>query len=95
MATVQISPSAQKQLHALPVSVRSRIRKVFVRLEKWPDVSGVKALSGNLAGRYRIRTGDYRVQFRVIQSETEGTSALPNPIVIVEKVGHRSKFYED
>jgi mRNA-degrading endonuclease RelE of RelBE toxin-antitoxin system len=47
-------------------------------------VSGVKALSGNLAGHYRLRTGDYRVQFRL-----EGEN------VMVEKIGHRSTFYRD
>jgi mRNA-degrading endonuclease RelE of RelBE toxin-antitoxin system len=49
-----------------------------------PAVSGVKALSGNLAGWYRLRTGDYRVRFRV-----EGDK------IIVDKIGHRSEFYED
>ncbi len=43
-----------------------------------------KALSGPLAGHWRLRTGDYRVQFRV-----EGE------LVIVEKVGHRDKFYQE
>jgi mRNA-degrading endonuclease RelE of RelBE toxin-antitoxin system len=49
----------------------------------WPTVSGAKPLTGKLAGHYRIRTGDYRLQFRV-----EGER------VIVEKVGHRDRFYE-
>jgi mRNA-degrading endonuclease RelE of RelBE toxin-antitoxin system len=46
-------------------------------------VSGVKALRGDLAGCFRLRTGDYRVQFRVA-GET----------IIIEKVGHRDGFYE-
>jgi mRNA-degrading endonuclease RelE of RelBE toxin-antitoxin system len=50
----------------------------------WPEVSGAKPLSGKLAGRYRVRTGDYRVQFYVA-----GAS------VIVEKIGHRDRFYEE
>jgi mRNA-degrading endonuclease RelE of RelBE toxin-antitoxin system len=53
-----------------------------VRLEQWPDVSGVKPLTGDLAGRYRLRTGDYRVQFHVA-----------GEIVTVEKIGHRDAFY--
>jgi mRNA-degrading endonuclease RelE of RelBE toxin-antitoxin system len=36
-----------------------------------------------MAGRYRLRTGDYRLQFRV-----QGLT------VIVEKIGHRNRFYE-
>jgi len=44
----------------------------------------VKALRGNLGGHFRMRTGDYRVQFRV-----EGNR------VLVECVGHRDGFYEE
>jgi mRNA interferase RelE/StbE len=84
MATVVITPDAQKEFEALPLAVRARIAKVFERLEKWPNVSGARPLRGDLAGHYRIRTGDYRVQF---------TAA--NEIVAVEKVGHRDGFYDD
>jgi mRNA-degrading endonuclease RelE of RelBE toxin-antitoxin system len=60
------------------------VQKLLARLEKWPDVRGVKALSGNLAGWFRLRTGDYRVRFRV-----EGE------LVIVGKIGHRKDVYDD
>ena len=53
------------------------------RLQQWPEVSGAKPLTGNLAGHFRVRTGDYRIQFSVTP-ET----------VIVERVGHRDGFYE-
>ncbi len=53
------------------------------RLEKWPNVSGAKPLRGNLVGRYRLRSGDYRLQFQVV-----------NNVVIVEQIGHRDGFYE-
>jgi mRNA-degrading endonuclease RelE of RelBE toxin-antitoxin system len=53
------------------------------RLEKWPDVSGAKPLRGNLAGRYRLRTGDFRMQFRVVDN-----------VIIIERIGHRDRFYE-
>ena len=36
---------------------------IFERLKAWPKVSGARPLRGPLAGRFRIRTGDYRVQF--------------------------------
>jgi mRNA interferase RelE/StbE len=84
MATVLFTPQAQKQAGALPRRIRARLLAVVERLEDWPDVSGAKPLSGNLAGFYRIRTGDYRLQFRI-----EGDK------VIVVKVGHRDRFYED
>jgi mRNA interferase RelE/StbE len=74
---------AEKQSRRLPLTILERIRKLIERLRRWPAVSGAKPLAGNLAGRYRLRTGDYRVLFRV-QGDT----------VIVEKIGHRSEFYD-
>jgi mRNA-degrading endonuclease RelE of RelBE toxin-antitoxin system len=84
MATVVVTPEAQKQFHKLPVAVRARIEKIFVRLRDWPAVSGAKPLRAALAGRYRMRTGDYRVQFVAV-----------GDVVTVEKVGHRDRFYEE
>jgi mRNA interferase RelE/StbE len=83
MARVTVGREALEQLAKLPRVVRERIGKLFERLECWPAVSGAKPLTGNLAGWYRLRTGDYRVRFRV-----EGGN------VIVDKIGHRSDFYE-
>ena len=56
--------------------------RLLVRLEQWPDVSGAKRLAGELAGHYRLRTGDYRVQFYVAGDN-----------VTVERIGHRDGFY--
>ncbi len=81
---VSITPEALAQAERLPAAIRTRVRRLTLRLAHWPEVSGAKPLSGKLAGRYRMRTGDYRLQFRV-----EGGS------VVVEKVGHRDRFYED
>jgi mRNA-degrading endonuclease RelE of RelBE toxin-antitoxin system len=83
MATVVITAEALEQVAALPRRIKARVTRLTERLEKWPEVSGAKPLTGNLAGHYRLRTGDYRLQFRV-EGET----------VTVEKVGHRDGFYE-
>lgn len=83
MAKVITSSDALRQLEGMPSEIVARMAKILDRLEKWPRVSGAKPLSGPLAGRWRMRTGDYRLQFRV-EGET----------VIVEKVGHRDRFYE-
>jgi len=90
MATVSLTPEAAKQLEALNNPIHGRVLKLLVRLECWPDVSGAKPLSGELAGCYRMRTGDYRLQFSM-ESNAEG----PLPNVIVEKIGHRDKFYNE
>lgn len=84
MADVKMTPTAVRQFAELPVIVQKRIRKLKDRLTKWPDVSGFKPLTGNLAGWYRLRTGDYRLRFYV-QGET----------VIVDKIGHRKEIYDD
>ncbi len=83
MATF-LEPNARQQLDDLPKPIQRRMRRLLERLDHWPAVSGVKSLSGNRAGKFRLRTGDYRLQFRI-----EGED------VIVEKIGHRATFYED
>jgi mRNA-degrading endonuclease RelE of RelBE toxin-antitoxin system len=84
MADVVLTPEAVGQALALPRVIRARLEQLRERLEHWPDVSGATPLSGDLAGHWRMRTGDYRVQFPV-EGET----------VVIEKIGHRDRFYED
>ena len=84
MATVTYEREAVEQLAGLPNVVLARLANIVRRLQNWPDVSGAKPLRGELAGHYRIRTGDYRVQFRVVGDE-----------VMIERIGHRDGFYED
>jgi mRNA-degrading endonuclease RelE of RelBE toxin-antitoxin system len=83
MAKVMLTREAVEGLEDLPLVIHSRVLSLLECLAKWPAVSGAKPLTGPLAGRYRLRTGDYRLQFRV-----EGQA------VIVEKIGHRNRFYE-
>jgi mRNA-degrading endonuclease RelE of RelBE toxin-antitoxin system len=84
MARVIVTPEAGAQFAALPRPIQARVVRLFDRLRHWPDVSGAKPLRGPLSGRYRLRTGDYRLQFRVEGDE-----------VRIEKVGHRDRFYEE
>jgi len=83
MATVTITPRAAGELDELPLVIHSRMLSLLERLAAWPAVSGAKPLTGSLTGRYRLRTGDYRLQFRV-----------NGQAVVVEKIGHRDKFYD-
>ena len=84
MHAVVLTISAAEDLEVLREPIHTRVIKLLERLSNWPDVSGAKPLSGTLAGKYRLRTGDYRLQFHV-----EGRT------VVVEKIGHRDKFYEE
>jgi mRNA-degrading endonuclease RelE of RelBE toxin-antitoxin system len=80
---IRITRIAEKQLYKLPKSMRARVDDLIDRLKKWPEVSGVKPLRGGLAGHYRLRTGDFRLQFRVV-----------GKVIIIEQVGHREGFYD-
>lgn len=84
MVQVDLTQTAREQIVALPIRIQNCVRGVVARLQAWPHVSGAKALRGSLWGSYRVRTGDYRVQFRV-----------HGHVVIVERVGHRDGFYDE
>jgi len=64
--------------------MQPRVDNIILRLARWPAVSGVKPLVGPLAGNFRIRTGDYRIVFRVSGDK-----------VIVWKIGDRKDVYLD
>ena len=81
--TVILTPEAQANFHALPAIMQARVLGVLERLASWPSVSGAKALRGRWVGHFRIRTGDWRVVFRVI-----------TPKIIIVTIAHRSKVYE-
>lgn len=91
---VLITEEAQKQFEALPKLIQVRVEKIFVRLQNWPDISGAKPLRGELAGRYRIRTGDYRIQFQVRSSDSENGPTVGD-VVLIEKIAHRDGFYDE
>lgn len=84
MVEVEMSMEAQRQLDELHGTIHVRVLKLIERLADWPEVSGVKPLRGKLAGHYRLRTGDYRLQFH-----------LENNRIIIEKIGHRDGFYQE
>jgi mRNA-degrading endonuclease RelE of RelBE toxin-antitoxin system len=88
MADVELTADALGQLAELPRPVQRRMRDVFVRLAHWPAVSGIKRLRGKLAGSFRIRTGGYRIVFRI---EEEPEKDLR---VVVWMIGYRGDVYD-
>jgi mRNA interferase RelE/StbE len=80
---VVLTEDAEAEFRRLPATIQARVVSVLERLQAWPDVSGAKPMRGDLKGHYRIRTGDWRVLFRI-----EGN-------VIVVRIAHRSTVYED
>ena len=84
MPNVTLEHDAARELGELPKAMKARMVELIVRLAEWPEVSGARPLRGDLSGHYRLRTGDYRLQFRVVHGE-----------VIIERVGHRDGFYDE
>jgi mRNA-degrading endonuclease RelE of RelBE toxin-antitoxin system len=80
---VLVTASALEEFTRLPRPIQTRVLQLVERLSRWPNVSGAKPLAGELAGRFRLRTGDYRIQFYV-----EARA------VVVERMGHRDGFYD-
>jgi mRNA-degrading endonuclease RelE of RelBE toxin-antitoxin system len=82
MPHVTLLYDAAMQLGELSKPIKGRMVELIVRLAGWPEVSGAKPLSGKLSGHYRLRTGDYRMQFRIEHGQ-----------ILVEQIGHRDGFY--
>jgi mRNA-degrading endonuclease RelE of RelBE toxin-antitoxin system len=108
MVEVVLTPEVVEEVAALPSPIVARMERLVERLRHWPDVSGAKPLKGVMAGKYRLRTGDYRLQFRVertrkiikerqrVRGKTVTHEAEVVEIkVIVEKAGHRDGFYDE
>ena len=82
MATAVLTPEAAEQLEDLSAPMHGRVLKLLESLERWPAVSGVKALAGDLAGHFRLRTGDYRIQFHVAGDVSDrGKDRTPRQIL--------------
>ena len=85
MVNVEVLPEAMEQYAKLPRVMQGRVTRVVERLEAWPDVSGVKWLTGDWKGHARIRTGDYRVVFRLLSDDE----------LLVVRIGERGEIYFD
>ena len=79
---VLIKRSVEKELDALPKSMRERIVRRLLSLEGDPRPPGSKKLQGEES--YRLRVGDYRALYRIDDQ---------NRMVTVYAVGHRREVY--
>ncbi len=81
---VEFTADAVTQLSKLPSAIVGRVDAVVRRLKYWPGVSGVKPLRGDLKGNFRIRTGDYRVIFRLDEGR-----------IVIWRIANRRDVYAD
>lgn len=65
MARVSLTAEAARQLDEMTSPMVNRVQGLLEKLEQWPAVSGAKPLRGSLKGNWRLRTGNWRIVFKV------------------------------
>jgi mRNA interferase RelE/StbE len=80
--SIQLTRSAAKELERIPLKDRRRIVDRITALADDPRPAGAERLSGD--DKYRIRQGDYRILYEIVDHEL---------IVAVVRVGHRREVY--
>lgn len=80
--SVLITRTASKELEAVPRKDRSRIITKIRALADEPRPNGAEKLSGD--EKYRIRQGDYRILYEILDREL---------VVTVVRIGHRREVY--
>lgn len=79
---ILIKASAAKELELLPKPDRKRVADKILALAADPRPVGVQKLAGE--DQYRLRQGDYRIIYEIIDREV---------LVLVIKIGHRREVY--
>lgn len=83
MYQILFSTQARKAIRKLPNETRSLIKESIEVLANNPRPRLCKKLSGREA--YRIRVRDYRIIYRIIDTEL---------IIDIVKIGHRKNIYK-
>lgn len=85
--TNEFSPRAAKELRKLDRPVQKRIVAYLREISTLPNpqMRG-KALTGNWAGFWRWRVGDYRLVAAIEDDRV---------VIVVVSIGHRPQVYED
>lgn len=77
-----IKPSAARELEGVPRKDRRRLVARIRELAEKPRAPGAEKLSGH--DLYRVRQGDYRILYEIIDHDLT---------VTVIKIGHRREVY--
>jgi len=81
---IRILEAAVRELAGLDKRIArrvvQRIRWLAANLER----IRLEALSGDLAGLYKLRVGDYRVIYQILREERT---------ILIHAIGHRSEIY--
>ncbi len=84
---IRYEPEAWEDLISLPRQIQSRIiKKIDWLANNFDDITPLE-LTGNLAGFYKLRVGDYRSIYELNNTEEQ--------MIIIVRIGHRSNIYEN
>jgi len=84
MYQIRIQDAAARDLARLDPAVARRIvNRIRWFAENLDDIKP-EALTGDLAGLYKLRVGDYRVVYELVLSEQ---------IIVIHLIGHRREIY--
>ena len=81
---IVIKKSAAKEIEKIQKKDRIRVIEKIRSLSNDPQPEGSKKLSGQ--EKYRIRQGDYRILYQIIDDKL---------IITVVKIGHRRDVYKN
>lgn len=79
---IEIRKSAIKDLKAISEPFKSKLHAKILELTNFPNLSNIKKLT-NFEPAYRMRIGDYRVLFDVLDDT-----------IIIGRILHRQHSYE-
>lgn len=79
---IEIRRSAIKDLQKINEPFKSNIHDKIISLKKFPNVANIKKLT-NFEPAYRLRVGDYRILFDVVEDT-----------IFIGRVLHRQESYE-
>jgi len=84
MYRFDFTAGAERELDHLDSPTRTRILKRLKWLGENADVIQHEELTGPLSDLFKLRVGDYRVLYDMIESEN---------LILVHQIGHRSDVY--
>lgn len=79
---IEIKEKAIKDLKRIDKNDANKILKNIQKLSNYPNISNIKKLTNNDPA-YRLRIGDYRVLFNIIDN-----------LIIVYRIKHRKDAYK-
>jgi mRNA interferase RelE/StbE len=82
--SVEVKPSARKELEALPDNVLARVLPKMDSLRDTPRPAGCKKLKG-YKDQWRVRVGDWRVVY-IIDDAAK--------LISITRIAHRREVYE-